>query len=59
VRVGLEDAVYVSRGQLATSNAEMVAKARRIVEDLGDVIATTDEARRIVGLPSYSAKNIA
>jgi uncharacterized protein (DUF849 family) len=59
VRVGLEDAVYLSRGQLATSNAEMVAKARRIVEDLGGVIATTEEARRIVGLPSYSAKNVA
>jgi uncharacterized protein (DUF849 family) len=59
VRVGLEDAVYVSRGQLATSNAEMVAKARRIVEDLGGVIATTEEARRIVGLPPHSAKNVA
>ena len=56
VRVGLEDAVYLSRGQLATSNAEMVAKARRIVEDLGGVIATTEEARRIVGLP---ANNVA
>ena len=59
VRVGLEDAVYLSRGQLATSNAEMVAKARRIVEDLGGVIATTEEARRIVGLPPHSAKNVA
>jgi uncharacterized protein (DUF849 family) len=59
VRVGLEDAVYLSRGQLATSNAEMVAKARRIVEDLGGVIATTEEARRIVGLPPHSAKNLA
>jgi len=52
VRVGLEDSVYLSRGQLATSNAEMVAKARRIVEDLGGAIATIEEARRIVGLPS-------
>ena len=59
VRVGLEDSVYLSRGHLATSNAEMVTKARRIVEDLGGVIATTEEARRIVGLPSYSAKNVA
>ncbi len=59
VRVGLEDSVYLSRGQLATSNAEMVAKARRIVEDLGGVIATTEEARRIVGLPPHSAKNVA
>jgi len=59
VRVGLEDAVYVSRGQLATSNAEMVTKARRIVEDLGGMIATTEDARRIVGLPPHSAKNVA
>jgi uncharacterized protein (DUF849 family) len=50
VRVGLEDAVYVSRGQLAKSNAEMVAKAKRIVQDLGGEIATVEEARRIVGL---------
>jgi uncharacterized protein (DUF849 family) len=58
VRVGLEDAVYVSRGRLATSNAGMVVKARRIVEDLGGEIATVEEARRIVGLP-HSAKSAA
>jgi uncharacterized protein (DUF849 family) len=56
VRVGLEDAVYLSRGQLAKSNAEMVAKARRIVEDLGGATATVEEARRIVGLPSSPTK---
>jgi uncharacterized protein (DUF849 family) len=59
VRVGLEDSVYLSRGRLATSNAEMVAKARRIVEDLGGAIATVEEARRIVGLPVYSATGAA
>ena len=59
VRVGLEDAVYLSRGRLATSNAEMVIKARRIVEDLGGQIATVEEARRIVGLPTRSAKSAA
>jgi uncharacterized protein (DUF849 family) len=58
VRVGLEDAVYLSRGRLATSNAEMVIKARRIVEDLGGQISTVEEARRIVGLP-HSAKSAA
>lgn len=58
VRVGLEDSVYVSRGRLATSNAEMVAKARRIVEDLGGAIATVAEARAIIGLPQ-SAKSAA
>jgi uncharacterized protein (DUF849 family) len=50
VRVGLEDAVYLSLGRFAESNAEMVAKARRVVEDLGGAIATFEEARRIVGL---------
>jgi len=55
-RVGLEDSVYLSRGQLATSNAQMVAKARRIVEDLGGAIATIEDARRIVGLPSPTTK---
>jgi len=50
VRVGLEDSVYLSRGQLANSNAEMVTKARRIVEDLGGQIANLGEARQIVGL---------
>ena len=50
VRVGLEDAVYLSRGHLATSNTEMVAKARRIVEDLGGTIATFSDARQITGL---------
>jgi uncharacterized protein (DUF849 family) len=56
VRVGLEDTVYLSRGQLAKSNAEMVTKARRIVEDLGGAIANIEEARRIVGLPSRPTK---
>jgi uncharacterized protein (DUF849 family) len=59
VRVGLEDSVYLSRGRLAASNAEMVAKARRIVEDLGGAIATVEEARGIVGLPARSAKSAA
>ena len=58
VRVGLEDAVYLSRGRFATSNAEMVSKARRIVEDLGGEIATIEEARRIVGVP-YPSKSAA
>ena len=50
VRVGLEDSVYLSRGRLASSNAEMVTRARRIVEDLGGQIANLLEARQIVGL---------
>jgi uncharacterized protein (DUF849 family) len=59
VRVGLEDSVYLSRGRLATSNADMVAKARRIVEDLGGAIATVEEARHIVGLAARPTKSAA
>lgn len=50
VRVGLEDSLLISRGKLAQSNAEQVAKIRRIVEDLGAEIATPDEAREMLGL---------
>src|SRR6266478_68417 len=52
VRVGLEDAVYIAHGKLAPSNAAMVEKARRIVEDLGGQIAASREARDIIDLPS-------
>jgi uncharacterized protein (DUF849 family) len=44
-RVGLEDAIYLSRGVLAASNAQMIGKARRIVEDLGGRAATCREVR--------------
>jgi hypothetical protein len=50
VRVGLEDSVYLSKGVLAESNAVLVAKARRIVEDLGGQIASAREARAMLGL---------
>jgi uncharacterized protein (DUF849 family) len=55
VRVGLEDAVYLDRGVLAPSNAAMVEKARRIVEDLGGQIASPREARDLIDLPSSLA----
>lgn len=48
VRVGLEDSLYLSKGQLATSNAEQVAKIRRILEELSLEIATPDEARAML-----------
>ena len=50
VRVGLEDSLYAGKGKLATSNAEQVAKIRRIIEDLGYEIATPAEARATLGL---------
>jgi uncharacterized protein (DUF849 family) len=52
VRVGLEDNIYLSKGVLAKSNAELVTKARRILEDLGASIASPAEARAILGLPA-------
>jgi uncharacterized protein (DUF849 family) len=55
VRVGLEDGIFLARGELARSNADMVAKARRIVEDLGGTIATTAEARALLGLQQANA----
>ncbi|MDE8652427.1 3-keto-5-aminohexanoate cleavage protein [Novosphingobium album (ex Liu et al. 2023)] len=50
VRVGLEDSLFISRGKLAGSNAQQVAKIRGIVESLGAEVATPDEARDILGL---------
>ncbi|GGX65836.1 3-keto-5-aminohexanoate cleavage protein [Tateyamaria omphalii] len=50
VRVGLEDSLFITRGQLAQSNAEQVTKIRRIVEDLGCEVASPDEARDILDL---------
>ncbi|MDP5220702.1 3-keto-5-aminohexanoate cleavage protein [Ruegeria sp. 2205SS24-7] len=50
VRVGLEDSLFISRGKLAESNAQQVAKIRRIVEDLGCEVASPDEAREILAL---------
>ena len=50
VRVGLEDNLMISRGELAKSNADQVKKIRRIVEELGHTIATPDEARARLGL---------
>ena len=49
-RVGLEDGVYLERGVLAESNALMVEKARRILQDLGAQIATPQQARAQLGL---------
>jgi len=52
VRVGFEDNVYLERGVLAASNAQMVEKAVRLVRDLGREVASVDEARAILGLPA-------
>lgn len=51
VRVGFEDNLYLSKGVLAKSNGELVAKVVRIAKELGREIATSDEAREILSLP--------
>jgi 3-keto-5-aminohexanoate cleavage enzyme len=50
-RVGFEDNPYHSKGVLAKSNAESVARVARIGRDLGREIASPDEAREFLGLP--------
>jgi uncharacterized protein (DUF849 family) len=49
VRVGLEDNIYLGKGQLAPSNAALVEKAAKIIEVLGDHVATPADARQILG----------
>jgi uncharacterized protein (DUF849 family) len=55
VRVGLEDSLYLGRGQLATSCAEQVHKIRRILDELSLEIATPAEARAMLALKGADA----
>jgi len=50
VRTGLEDNIYLGKGELATSNAELVAKVVRILRELSLEPATPTEARELLGL---------
>ena len=50
IRVGLEDNLLISKGELAKSNAELVDKMRHICEDLGKEIASPAEARDVIRL---------
>jgi uncharacterized protein (DUF849 family) len=50
VRVGLEDSLWIGKGQAATSNAQQVSKIRRILEDLSLEVATPAEARAMLKL---------
>ena len=50
VRVGLEDNLWAGPGRLATSSAQQVAMARRMIEELGFEVATPDEARAMLRL---------
>ena len=55
VRVGLEDSLYIGKGQLARSCAEQVRKIRRILDELSLEVATPDEARCMLGLKGKDA----
>jgi uncharacterized protein (DUF849 family) len=55
VRVGLEDSLYLGKGQLARNCAEQVLKIRRILDELSLEVATPDEARAMLGLKGADA----
>ncbi len=50
LRVGMEDNVYIGPGELAKSNAQLVEKSVRILKELGEVPASPDEAKNILGV---------
>lgn len=58
VRVGLEDSLYLGKGQLATSCADQVHKIRRILQELSLEVASPAEARTMLGLKGASATAI-
>jgi 3-keto-5-aminohexanoate cleavage enzyme len=52
VRTGLEDNLYYHKGQLATSNAQLVERLVRVAGEIGRPIASPDDARAILGIRS-------
>lgn len=50
IRVGFEDNIYYHKGQLAESNAQLVARIARMAEEFGRPLATTEQAKEILGL---------
>ena len=50
VRVGMEDNIFLAKGVLAKSNAELVSKAANIIKDMGGAIASASETRQMIGL---------
>ena len=55
MRVGLEDSLFIGKGELATSNAQQVLKLRTILDALDIEIATPAEARTMLGLKGADA----
>jgi uncharacterized protein (DUF849 family) len=56
-RVGMEDNIFVEKGVLCKSNADLVEKVVRISKELGREVATPDEARKILGLKGKDKVN--
>ncbi len=54
VRAGLEDNLYLPNGEMARSNGDLIAKARRMAEDIGRRVASVAEARELLGLAERS-----
>jgi len=50
LRVGLEDSLFIGKGELATSNAQQVRRIRTIIENLGLSVATPAQARERLAL---------
>jgi uncharacterized protein (DUF849 family) len=50
IRVGMEDNVVYKKGELAESNMQLIARARRVIEEFGCEVATPAEARQILNL---------
>jgi uncharacterized protein (DUF849 family) len=50
IRVGMEDNIYLEKGVLCESNAQLVNRAERIISDLGGQLASSNEARQMLGL---------
>ena len=57
IRVGLEDSLYISKGKLASSNAQQVTKIRNIIENLGHEVATPEQARQRLALKGIDKVN--
>ena len=57
VRVGLEDNIYIEKGVLAKSNAQLVEKVVQLSEMLNREVATPDDARRILNLKGRDKVN--
>jgi 3-keto-5-aminohexanoate cleavage enzyme len=55
IRVGLEDNFYLPNGEMARSNGDLIAQARRMTEEVGRRPATVQEARTLLGIGAHAS----